>query len=230
MWSGSDLCPMNSETGDMLVHEIAPRLASMLPHSVTPFGTEDLDELRQDAIALAAKLLTRAVETGKAVTPGNIAHYTVQLMRSGRRSTGATATDAMATMTGLRGRAKVTSTEQPVGADCGHPMTVGDLLSEPREDPATEALRHLAWEELGQKLTSREKAVLAALAEGRGLRETAREMGLVPSALSAARHSLANRITEEWGQNAVQESTQVPQWKPTLDAHRQRRTARPRET
>ena len=149
---------MNSTTGDLLVNEIAPRLSTLLPHSVTPFGTEDLDELRQDAIALAAKLLTRAVETGKAVTPGNIAHYTVQLMKSGRRSTGATATDALAPMTAMRGRARVTSTEQPVGAEGGLPMTVGDLLAEPREDPATEALRHLAWEELGQKLSPREKA------------------------------------------------------------------------
>ena len=107
----------------MLVHEIAPRLSSMLPHSVTPFGTEDLDELRQDAIALAAKLLNRAVETGKAVTPGNIAHYTVQLMRSGRRSTGATATDALAPMTGMRSRARVTSTEQPVSNDGGEPIS-----------------------------------------------------------------------------------------------------------
>ena len=218
---------MNAHTGDLLVHEIAPRLATLLPHAVTPFGTEDLEELRQDAIALAAKLLTRAVETGKAVTPGNIAHYTVQLMRSGRRSTGATATDALAPMTAIRGRARVTSTEQPVRtAEGGHPMTVGDLLSEPRDDPATEALRHLAWEELGEKLSPRETAVLAALAEGRGLRETARELGLCASALSAARGSLAGRIREEWGGDAVQEAGREPGWKPTLYAYRHRRAAR----
>ena len=217
---------MNAHTGDLLVKEIAPRLATLLPHSVTPFGTEDLDELRQDAMALAAKLLTRAVETGKAVTPGNIAHYTVQLMRAGRRSTGATATDALAPLTAIRGRAKVTSTEQPVGAEGGHPMTVGDLLSEPRDDPATEALRHVAWEELGQKLTTREKAVLGALAEGRGLRETARELGLCASAMSAARNSLAGRITEEWGDDAVWEAGREPDWKPTIDAYRQRRVPR----
>ena len=211
-----------------MVHEIAPRLATLLPHSVTPFGTEDLDELRQDAIALAAKLLTRAVETGKAVTPGNIAHYTVQLMRSGRRSTGATATDAMAPMTGLRGRARVNSTEQPVSSagDAGEPVTLGDLLADDRDDPATEALRHLAWEEIGEKLSPREKAVLAALAEGRGLRETGRELGLCASAMSAARGSLADRIRDEWGEDAVQEAGREPDWKPTLYAYRQRRALR----
>jgi hypothetical protein len=107
----------------LLVHEIAPRLCSMIPRQVIPIAPEDLEDLRQDAIALAAKLLTRAIETGKAVTPGNIAHYTVQLMRSGRRSTGATATDALAPMTGMRSRARVTSTEQPVSNDGGEPIS-----------------------------------------------------------------------------------------------------------
>jgi DNA-binding NarL/FixJ family response regulator len=74
---------------------------------------------------------------------------------------------------------------------------VNNLLAEHREDPATEALRHLAWEELGQKLSDREKAVFGALAEGRGLRETGRELGLCASAMSATRNSLAGHITEE---------------------------------
>ena len=129
-------------------------------------------------------------------------------------------------MDGMRARARVTSTEQPVGAEGGLPMTFGDLLAEPREDPATEALRHLAWEDLGEKLSPREKAVLAALAEGRGLRETARELGLCASAMSAARTSLAGRITQEWGENAVQEAGREPGWKPTLYAYRQRRVPR----
>ena len=224
--SDSDLCIMTSDTGDLLVNEIAPRLTTLLPHSVTPIGTEDIEELRQDALALAAKLLTRAVETGKAVTAGNIAYYTVQLMKSGRRSTGSRATDVLGTMTGMRGRAQVTSTEQPVTADGGEPMTFGELLADEGEDPATEALRHLAWEELGEKLSTREKAVASALAEGRGLREAGRELSLCPSAMSAARNSLAGRIAEEWGDDAVQEAGREPEWKPTLYAYRQRRAPR----
>lgn len=91
---------MNSQTGDMLINEIGPRLASLIPHSVVPVGAEDVEELCQDGMAMAAKLLTRCIETGKAVTPGNIAFYTVRLLRAGRRSTGCTATDVIGSPTG----------------------------------------------------------------------------------------------------------------------------------
>lgn len=217
---------MNSQTGDMLVNEIGPRLASLVPHSVVPIGTEDLEELYQDGIAIAAKLLTRCVETGKVVTPGNIAYYTVRLLKAGRRSTGCTATDVMAPMTQIKGRAQVISTDQPLSIDQDEPMTLAYILAVDRDDPATEALRNLAWEELHDRLSPRELSVVSALAEGRGLSDTARKLGVSPSSMSTARASLARRIREEWGTDAVAESVRQPNWNGGLRADRERRASR----
>lgn len=217
---------MNSQTGEMLIKEIGPRLASTIPHSVIPIGAEDIEEIYQDAIAMAAKLLVRCIETGKSVTPGNIAFYTVQALRSGRRSTGASATDAMAPMTQLRKRADLVSMDQPLTTAADESMTLADVLTASRDDPATEALRHLAWEELQDSLNSREAAVLSALAEGRGLSETARELAISPSSMSTARASLAQRIREAWGADAVAESGRQPRWNATLHAQRERKASR----
>ena len=217
---------MNTATGDLLVHEIAPRLCSMIPRQVIPIAPEDPDELCQDGVALAAQLLDSCMRKGKAVTPGNIAHYTVQLLKSGRRSTGSRATDPLAPMTRLQQRAEPVSTEAPASVEDGETLSFADFLADDRDDPGTVALRRVSWEELGRDLTPRETAVVTALGEGHGLRETARQMGLASSALTAARNSLADRIRESWGDTVVNESAKAPAWVPTLRANRRRKPAR----
>lgn len=42
----------------MLAQEIAPRIRSLLGNSVTQVGSDDIGELAQDGIALAARLAT----------------------------------------------------------------------------------------------------------------------------------------------------------------------------
>ncbi len=199
----------------------------MIPRQVAPIAPEDHVELYQDGVALAAQLLTSCIQKGKAVTPGNIAHYTVQLLKSGRRSTGSKSTDPLGTMTRLKQRAEPVSTEQPVSIEGeGEPLSFADFLTDERDDPGTEALRRVSWEELERDLNPREKAVVTALGEGHGLRDTARRMSLAPSALSAARNSLAGKIRESWGDEVVQESGEAPTWVPSLQANRQRKRAR----
>lgn len=51
-------------------------------------GSEDAEEILQDATAIAAKLIHSAEEAQKQVTPGNIAYYTLQIVKSGRRNRG----------------------------------------------------------------------------------------------------------------------------------------------
>jgi hypothetical protein len=76
-----------------LQEEIVPRLRSAIPRNVNQIGSEDAEELIQDAIVMAAKLLDNAERANKTVTPGNIAYYTILHMKSGRRSCGSSYSD-----------------------------------------------------------------------------------------------------------------------------------------
>ncbi len=77
---------MSPRSAWLLQEEIVPRLKSAVPQTVSFIGSEDAEELVQDSIAMAAKLLHNVDKAHKRVTPGNIAYYTIQHMKSGRRS------------------------------------------------------------------------------------------------------------------------------------------------
>ena len=76
---------MSPHAGFVLLQEIAPRLKAVMPYIKT-VGAEDSQELFQDAMAVAAKMLHDLEQRGKTVTSGNIAYYTILHMKSGRRS------------------------------------------------------------------------------------------------------------------------------------------------
>src|SRR5260370_23716141 len=86
---------MSPQAGELLVQEIAPRIRSSLSHCASQVGPDDLGELVQDTIAIAAQLLQSVETRGKKVTAGNISYYAVRLIREGRRSTGFKKTDPL---------------------------------------------------------------------------------------------------------------------------------------
>jgi len=85
---------MSPKVGFILFDQIEPRLRATMPY-IRGVGSEDTEELLQDALAVAAKMLHDLEERGKEVTPGNIAYYTIIHMKSGRRSYSAGRTDVM---------------------------------------------------------------------------------------------------------------------------------------
>src|SRR5260370_5875378 len=108
--------PMSPQAGELLVQEIAPRIRSSLSHCVSQVGPEDIDELVQDAIATAAKLLHSVETRAKKVTAGNISYYAGRLTREGRRSTGFKKTHPLHPGTQIAARFRVGSLRQPI---CG---------------------------------------------------------------------------------------------------------------
>jgi len=103
---------MSPQAGYLLQEEVVPRLRGAIPHNVRCVGAEDPEELIQDGTAIAAKMLHNAEAAGKKVTPGNIAYYTIQHLKSGRRSTGSTVVDVLGTGTQLNGAARLTSFDE----------------------------------------------------------------------------------------------------------------------
>ena len=63
---------------------------------------------------MAAHLMDRLEAKGKTVTPGNIAYYTIQHLKSGRRSTGSSYADVMGSGTQLKARTRLNSMEEVV--------------------------------------------------------------------------------------------------------------------
>ena len=120
---------MSPESGFVLMEEIAPRLKAVIPH-IKPVGAEDSEELFQDALCVAAKMLHDLEQRNKTVTPGNVAYYTILHMKSGRRSYSAGRTDAMSPGGQLDGKSMVLSFEEPAGIDpeTGEEIPLGELL------------------------------------------------------------------------------------------------------
>src|SRR6266567_1916937 len=156
---------MNRLAGKILVKQIAPRIRSALPNAVPRVGAEDVAELVQDALAMAARILASATARGRAVSPGNVAYFAIGLAKAGRRSTGTSKTDALAPGTQLRGRSHVCSLEEPLYSAAGmEPLTLGEVLASEAEDPSVTAARNLDWQAFADTLDEMGRAILECMA------------------------------------------------------------------
>jgi len=170
---------MSPQAGWILQEEIVPRLRSAIPKCVRCVGAEDHEELVQDATALATKMLHNLEVRGKQVTPGNVAYYTIQHAKSGRRSTGSSRVDVMGSTTQLNGSTILHSFSEVVAGDDGQgePLALQDVISNDREDPATVAARKMDWDRFLDQLSRVERLVVEFLSAGKTLREAGRKVG-----------------------------------------------------
>jgi hypothetical protein len=214
---------MSPDAGAMLVGEIAPRLRSAIPRCVQPLSGEDADELVQDAIAVAAKMLHNLESAGKQVTPGNIAYYTILHMKSGRRSVTASRSDVMACGTQLDGKSAVLSVEEEVGYDpeLDEAIHLGDLLTYRRDDPAMAAAREIDWELFLSSHDYRYGPIVKSIAEGRPLKDVP-ESGERCSRVYQLRQRLADELREFMGEEAIADSLDEPTWRGNIVARSER--------
>lgn len=155
---------MSPQAGFLLQDQIVPRLISAIPNAVSFIGSEDAHELIADGTLIAAQMIQGAERSGKKVvkTPGagrqgarkvrtisagNIAYYTIQKLKCGRRSTGSSTVDVYGSGTQINGTTRLSSLDEsaPVTSvdDLGEPLLLHDVLSRDEEDPATKAARRL---------------------------------------------------------------------------------------
>ena len=170
---------MSPESSTMLLEEIAPRLRSVIPRVVMPVGAEDSEELVQDALYTAARMLDSVDRQKKKVTAGNIAYYAILHMKSGRRGNSCGRTDVLAPTTQLDSRSSVLSMEEEVGWDpeMDEPITLGELLASEHEDPAMIAARDIDWDLFLATHDYRYGVIVKGLLEGKNFGETARGCG-----------------------------------------------------
>ncbi len=216
---------MSPQAGWILQKEVVPRLRSAIPRTVYCVGAEDHDELVQDATAIAAKMLHSAEVAGKQVTSGNIAFYAILHLKSGRRSTGSSNTDAMAIKTQLNGKVRINSFDEPAAvedATGGEIFTFSDVISGDAEDPSTVAGRNLDWQALMARLTAREKAIVEYLLQGRTVSDVAMAFKVSRSTMQVSKNRLVNLIREFMGTDILIEVLRVPGWRNSLNATRER--------
>jgi len=183
-------------------------------------GSDDRNELLQDGLAIAVVILQSAQRNGKKVTPGNIAHYTILALGSGRRSTGYRKTDVLHPAAQLSGYARVQSMDEPVsaGEDGEEMLTLHDCLAAHVDDPATIAARRLDWETVLDSMDKIKKAILVALVDGTELTLLIRRLGRSRSSLQDQKRTLGRLIREHLGQDILVQVQARPGWRNTLDA------------
>ena len=219
---------MTAQAGCLLVDEIAPRLRTMIPKAVKTVGTEDEEELLQDATVTAAQMLNRLEQSGKTVTPGNIAYYVILHLRSGRRSQGSSRVDTMAAGTQLDGSSSVLSFEEEVGYDpeLDAPITLGELLASEHEDPSMVAARNIDWELFIATHDYRYGIMIKGMVEGQSLKATAERSGHLYMSLYGLKEKLAEDVRAYLGDEAIAQSVQVPRWKASIKRDREKTACR----
>lgn len=220
---------MSPQAGWLLQEEVAPRIAGAVPRSVLCIGSEDHQELVQDTIVQAAKMVDRLEQQGKLgkVTPGNISYYVIQHAKSGRRSHGHSNADVLGSATQLNGRSTTTSFDEPVHEESeAEEFTVNDVLSFDDEDPGQKAARKIDWEFFLGSLTDREKSVVEGLLTGLNGSEIGRALGVDPSTIQYFKKRLATKILEYFGQDILAEIKKSPKWKNNLNCNREKLACR----
>lgn len=213
---------MSPKTAWILQEEVVPRLKTTIPRTVNQIGSEDAEELVQDSICFAARLLDNAERANKKVTPGNISFFTSLHMRSGRRSYGSSTVDALGVGAQLNGRSTTTSFDEPAMSEEGEEFLVGDVLSSDAEDPGTIAARNLDWDCFLNGLSSREKSIVEKLLAGLNSSEVARSLKVDPSTIRYFKQRLAVKILDHFGQDILRVIVQRPGWKNGLVCERER--------
>lgn len=232
---------MSPEVGNLLLHEVAPRLASAIPYNVNSVGCEDAQELIQDGTALAARMVHNAELAGKrlvqsarsharkgvkVITAGNIAYYCIVKLRNGCRSNGMVTGDVYGCGIQIQGRTRLNSLDEVVAQDEGGEILLHDVLAADQEDPGTKACRKLDWQTVMAGLSERERVAIEFLVEGRTLRKAAHVLRTSNSSMQASKRDLRAKILSFVGSDILAQVQRQPQWKDGLDATRERMAGR----
>ena len=211
---------MSPRAGELLLDVIPPMLIAVVPEVVQPTGAEDSDELVQDGMCMAAQAIETLENQGKDLMPRSVAYYTIQRLKTGRRSQYAGRMDAMCPGATLDKQVVLADMDSLVPVEDNEMLTMGDMLASDDEDAATLAARDIDWSLIEPLLSEREVRVLQALVEGRGTNEIAFGCQVSAPAVTQAKRRIGLKISGSWGEGMVREVGRVPAWRAGLRAAR----------
>jgi hypothetical protein len=212
----------------ILLEQVMPLIRAAIGKGVAqPVGCEDKAELVQDCIAQAAAMIEGSEKAGKELHPNSVVWYAVQSIKSGRRSTCITRTDAMSSGAFLDKHVEMSSLDAPVESDGDDAQEVSlhDLLAGDGESADVAAGRRLDWEDVLPTFDSRCQAVLRETAEGYGTGELARKHGVSAPRIVQIRREAGEGIREVWGEDAGSAMCE-PGWQRHVRSNRMTRSSR----
>ena len=226
---------MSPSESEVLLTQIVPRLRSAIPRSVRCIGCEDHEELLQDGIAMAAKMLLNANRNGKSVSAGNVAYYTLQHLKSGRRSVGYSSVDVLASATQLTRGNQLDSFNDDINlsSECDETaMSMSESISLDSDDPSTKAARNLDWQLFVDSQDASNRLLLHYLVEGWQPGEVAKRLRLSGYVVRQRKAQLKLELLEFFGESVLEEAGRESNWQWGLRAGREKvacRSERQRE-
>jgi DNA-directed RNA polymerase specialized sigma24 family protein len=219
---------MSPQAGFVLQDQVVPRLKAAIPRTVLTVGSEDHEELIQDATCLAARILHNAEIKGKQITASNAAYYAIQHCKSGRRAAGHSNSDVLGSATQINSRSWPESLEMVVAIDeiTGGEVLLHDVLSIDQEDPGTKAARKMDWEQFMAALSARDQAVVSLLIEGKDATSIAKELRVCSSTISHRKTRIAKSIVEFMGDSILVDIQRKPKWTDNLTATKEKMACR----
>ena len=212
---------MSPESSQMLLLEIMPVLAATVPKTVYPAVGEDAGELVQDAVATAADMLENDEKAGRTSIPSSITYYTIQRMKSGRRSLCASTTDVLSAYALRQGRFTVLSMEMSVTGndpDDAEGCCIGDMLACRRDDPAVSSCRTVDWDEFLATRGRRDRLLLRALNRGHSLKRLARRLRISQPRLTQIKHRIGRDLKLWMGDRILVQVQEETPWRRDLRA------------
>ncbi len=216
---------MSPAAAMMLEKEIYPIIRNTVPRTVRPQGSEDSEELVQDATASAAEMLESMEKAGKKPLPNSIAYYSIQRTKSGHRSYGDHRTDVMFPGFQQDHEGAVCSMQEPVsnGED---DLTIGDSIASKSEDMATKVLRSLDWEELLGRLDARKRRIVEEMMMGFGTGDIARMFSVSSARIVQLKREIAQDIKEFMGDDILHEAGEETVWERDIRCLHEQRESR----
>jgi len=172
---------------------------------------------------MAAAMLHNLEKRKKKVTPGNVAYYCILHLRSGRRSTGNSRADVMASGTQMSHRSCVLSLETEVGYDpeLDEPVRLEEMLTCSRDDPSMTAARNLDWEQFLASHDYRYGVIVKAMVEGKSKSEMARGCRVDYRKIGELRVQMASDLID-FMDDPIGESAKIPAWRGNLLVDREK--------
>ena len=201
---------MSPSAALMLEKQIYPIIRNTIPRTARPIGSEDSQELVQDATASAAEMLEAMERSGRKPLPNSIAYYSIQRTKSGRRSYGDHRTDVMSPGYQMDNDGSVCSMQDPVCDE--DDLTVGDTIASKSEDTASKVLRQIDWSEFLDTLDARKRRIVEEMMLGYGTGDIARLLAVTAPRIVQLKKDIGKKIKEFMGDNILVDVGQEGVW------------------
>ena len=201
---------MSPSAALMLEKEIYPIIRNTIPRTARPMGSEDSQELVQDATASAAEMLESMEKSGRKPLPNSIAYYSIQRTKSGRRSYGDNRTDVMFPGYQMDHEGSLCSMQDPICDE--DDSTVGDTIASRSEDMAAKVLRKIDWDAFLDTLDARKRRIVEEMMLGYGTGDIARLLAVTAPRIVQLKRDIARKIKEFMGDNILNDAGQESVW------------------